>query len=718
MSDWTQLGSNITGLKSDVALSADGRKLIASDAGANSNSGLVQVWEYVNSAWSQKGSTFNGPAADSVGAYYWGRAVGISDDGNTIAFTTLSHGYCYIYDWVNNAWSLTIRLEFQQTNNQGWKVGYGRHNKAMVLTGDGTHLIISPRLTEQIKVYQKVNGTWSQKGSDITPGSTDQQAGYYLDIAGDGNTAILGDFRGNTGGGLFDDIGAFYVYEYVNNAWSLKGSRVLGSAANDAFGTAVSISSDGTTIACASVNNDDVATNSGEVKVYRYTNSAWTQIGADIQGLDVDDKIGLQIKLSSDGNDIAISAYDYNSNTATNDFRVDVFTYNSGSNTWSQKGSSLPGYSNVAIDSDADTIAVADSTNGIVKVFEFPSVSYVNVPTFTSESSDTVSSTSISTQDLTDTTIIGTTVVQKRTFTKNAVIKMFDKDPSAVSGKQLILKAGAVLPGFSDSLTQDTILLDGRSSITLQKSEMVNKAFYIPMAVGSTVTLSSFSDTVAVNQTGSTSFTLTYAAGSVNKSTGDTFIYDGLTILLGSLNVVLAEEIVCFKEGTKITCLDEETQEEKDICIEKMKPDMYVKTYKHGYIRVKKIVNTIISNPKDTHRTQNRLYICNPFQYDDLKESLIMTGCHSILTDTITDVQRTLMTENVGQIYVTDDKYRLMTMYDDRAQPYTEEGDHVIWHLCLDHHDREMNYGIYANGLLVESCSERNVDLSCLENNP
>jgi len=711
MSDWTQLGSNITGLNSDVAISADGRKLVASDAGANSNSGLVQVWEYVNNAWSQKGTTLNGPAADSVGAYYWGMAVGISDDGNTIAFTTYYHGYVYIYDWVNNAWSLTTTLQLPQYNHVGYNINYGAHSIGLTLTGDGTHLVIGPRLTKTVKVFQKVSGTWSQKGSDIVPSATDR-AGRYVDIAADGNTVIFGDERAAS------YTGSFHVYEYVNNAWSQKGSVINGSAAGDYFGQAVSISSDGTTVACASTRNDDVATNSGEVKVYRYTNNAWTQIGADIQGLDVDDKVGLQIKLSSDGNDIAISAYDYNSNTATNDFRVDVFTYNSGSNTWSQKGSSLAGYSNVAIDSDADTIAVADSTNGIVKVFEFPSVSYVNVPTFTSESSDTVSSTSISTQDLTDTTIIGTTVVQKRTFTKNAVIKMFDKDTSAVSGKQLILKAGAALPGFSDSLTQDTILLDGRSSITLQKSEMVNKAFYIPMAVGSTVTLSSFSDTVAVNQTGSTSFTLTYAAGSVNKSTGDTFIYDGLTILLGSLNVVLAEEIVCFKEGTKITCLDEETQEEKDICIEKMKPDMYVKTYKHGYIRVKKIVNTIISNPKDTHRTQNRLYICNPFQYDDLKESLIMTGCHSILTDTITDVQRTLMTENVGQIYVTDDKYRLMTMYDDRAQPYTEEGDHVIWHLCLDHHDREMNYGIYANGLLVESCSERNVDLSCLENNP
>ena len=264
---------------------------------------------------------------------------------------------------------MTTRIELQQTNQFGWYVGYGKHSKAMTLTGDGTHLIIGPRLTEKIKVYQKVSGTWSQKGSDINPASGDGQAGYYLDIAADGNTAILGDTEGDSPG-KEDNFGAFYVYEYVNNAWSLKAS-VIGSAANDKFGTAVSISRDGTTIACASVNNDDVATNSGEVKVYRYTNNAWTQIGADIQGLDVDDKIGLQIKLSSDGNDIAISAYDYNSNTATNDYRVDVFTYNSSTNTWSQKGSSLPGYSNVAIDSDADTIAVADSTNGIVRVFEY-----------------------------------------------------------------------------------------------------------------------------------------------------------------------------------------------------------------------------------------------------------------------------------------------------------------------------------------------------------
>jgi hypothetical protein len=32
-----------------------------------------------------------------------------------------------------------------------------------------------------------------------------------------------------------------------------------------------------------------------------------------------------------------------------------------------------------------------------------------------------------------------------------------------------------------------------------------------------------------------------------------------------------------------------------------------------------------------------------------------------------------------------------------------------IYHIALEHHDILMNYGIYANGLLVESCSERNL---------
>jgi len=86
---------------------------------------------------------------------------------------------------------------------------------------------------------------------------------------------------------------------------------------------------------------------------------------------------------------------------------------------------------------------------------------------------------------------------------------------------------------------------------------------------------------------------------------------------------------------------------------------------------------------------------------------LIITGCHSILEDTITDKQREGTIEMLGRIMITDGKYRVMACLDERATPYLEEGVFTIWHLALDNDDYYMNYGIYANGLLVETCSKR-----------
>jgi len=49
----------------------------------------------------------------------------------------------------------------------------------------------------------------------------------------------------------------------------------------------------------------------------------------------------------------------------------------------------------------------------------------------------------------------------------------------------------------------------------------------------------------------------------------------------------------------------------------------------------------------------------------------------------------------------------LMAVLDKNAEPFLEEGVFSIWHLALDHNDERMNYGIYANGLLVETTSKR-----------
>jgi hypothetical protein len=168
-------------------------------------------------------------------------------------------------------------------------------------------------------------------------------------------------------------------------------------------------------------------------------------------------------------------------------------------------------------------------------------------------------------------------------------------------------------------------------------------------------------------------------------------------------------DLTCFLQGTKITCKDLETYKDIEVPIESIKKGMLVKTYKHGYVPVNITACRIMKNTNDYKREKNRLYKCSPVHYESLYEDLFITGCHSILEDAITDKQYEVTQQLLGEFFITDGKCRLMAMCDPRAKPYSSNEECVIWHICLDHVDELMNYGIYANGLLVESCSEVNI---------
>ena len=97
-------------------------------------------------------------------------------------------------------------------------------------------------------------------------------------------------------------------------------------------------------------------------------------------------------------------------------------------------------------------------------------------------------------------------------------------------------------------------------------------------------------------------------------------------------------------------------------------------------------------------------------EYPEVFEDLIITGCHSILVDDFVNEEQKQKTIDVnGDTYVTDRKYRLPACADPRASIYENQGTYTIYHLALEHDDYYMNYGIYANGLLVETCSKRNL---------
>lgn len=163
--------------------------------------------------------------------------------------------------------------------------------------------------------------------------------------------------------------------------------------------------------------------------------------------------------------------------------------------------------------------------------------------------------------------------------------------------------------------------------------------------------------------------------------------------------------ITCFAEGTQILC--KANGEDTYIPVQNMKVGTIVKTSMNGYKKVELIGKRSMKNPGNNERIKSRLYKCSETNYPELIKDLFITGCHSILVDSVTDKQRQETLKYINNVYVTENKYRLMACVDERAEPWNSEGTYTVWHFALENNDNLMNYGVYANGLLVESCSKR-----------
>jgi len=164
--------------------------------------------------------------------------------------------------------------------------------------------------------------------------------------------------------------------------------------------------------------------------------------------------------------------------------------------------------------------------------------------------------------------------------------------------------------------------------------------------------------------------------------------------------------VPCFKKGTKILCCRD--NKEEYLLVEDLRNGYLVKTKYHGYkpiilIGYHEIIHTSINN----HDLKDQLYRCSKENYPEIFEDLIITGCHSILVkDFTSDEEKERVIKVNKKIYVTDKLYRLPACADLKTNIYEIPGTYTIYHLALEQKDKYMNYGIYANGLLVESCSE------------
>jgi hypothetical protein len=161
----------------------------------------------------------------------------------------------------------------------------------------------------------------------------------------------------------------------------------------------------------------------------------------------------------------------------------------------------------------------------------------------------------------------------------------------------------------------------------------------------------------------------------------------------------------CFKDDTKITILQDGI--ETYVPINEINVGDLVKTHNNEYIPVLMVGKCMITHSNDKTRHIHKLYKYSKNKNNSLIDDLVITGAHSILVDKLCEEQESMTKKIYGKIKMIGDKYLLLSAMDPNAVIYEKNGIFIVYHIALD--DTTI-YGIYANGMLAESCTKEYIE--------
>ena len=313
-----------------------------------------------------------------------------------------SNGEIQIYngtDWVNfigGARQLTAVASTKLGSDIDGEAQGDRSGYSVSISSDGTKVAIGALDNNgggsdagQVRVYQYSNNAWTQIGLDIDGEAAGNQSGMSFALSGDGTTVAIGA-PGNSGiNGAYS--GHVRVYRNNSGTWTKIGADIDGEAANDGSGRSVAISSDGNIVAIGTPNNGTSNSRRGQVRVYQYSSSTWTQIGADIDGGSLYEESGEAVAISSDGTIVAIGAPQNSNGNGNGAGQVRVYKNIAG--TWTKLGADIDGEaesdvsgSSVAISSDGTIVAIGAKWNdgggnsaGQVRVYQYSNSSWTKI---------------------------------------------------------------------------------------------------------------------------------------------------------------------------------------------------------------------------------------------------------------------------------------------------------------------------------------------------
>lgn len=170
-----------------------------------------------------------------------------------------------------------------------------------------------------------------------------------------------------------------------------------------------------------------------------------------------------------------------------------------------------------------------------------------------------------------------------------------------------------------------------------------------------------------------------------------------------SIQQVMISNPVCFNEGTKILCLNRNF-EEVYLPIETLQKGDIVKTYKHGYRKIKLIAHGSFINNVDCFKTC--MYRIKKTESNKLIEDLVVTGGHSILVDSLGEKEEENKKYFNGETLTIDDKVLLLAPLVEDSEKITRNEKFTYYHFVLENDgDNEQRFGVYANGILTETPS-------------
>ena len=332
---------------SSVSISADGTVALIGSLDDDTNSaydtGSAYIFENSDGKWTQAAKLI---ASDVKSADHFGSSVSISADG-TVALigsfyddtnSAYDTGSAYIFENSDGKWTQAAKLEASDA------AANDHFGSSVSISADGTVALIgsfyddtnSAYDTGSAYIFENSDGKWTQAAKLIASDvKSADHFGSSVSISADGTVALIGSFYDDTNSAY--DTGSAYIFENSDGKWTQAAKlEASDAAANDYFGSSVSISADGTVVLLGSrVDEASAGAGIGSAYVFENNDLMWEHT-TDLEPSNVKkfDYFGSSVSISADGTVALIGSSGYDTNSAYDTGYAFIFENSDGK--WTQ----------------------------------------------------------------------------------------------------------------------------------------------------------------------------------------------------------------------------------------------------------------------------------------------------------------------------------------------------------------------------------------------